>query len=118
MSEVQAEAQVEDVQAHENTTQENTLSTPQQDITQYQRQFTTESVEPNVVVMIYLPDINKYMEIGRYVAKSAWIKAEMSLIHKTLMYKLSLLCNGEEHAFKALSIMIEFKDKVIFKLTR
>ena len=118
MSEVQVETQAEDVQAHENTTQENTLPTPQQDITQYQHQQVVESVEPNVIVVIHLPDIKKDVEIGRYVAKSAWIKAEISPANKTLMYKLSLLCNGEEQAFKALGIWIEFKDKVIFKLTR
>jgi len=118
MSEVQVEAQTEDVQAHENTTQENTLPTPQQDITQYQHQQVVEGVEPNVIVAVYLPDINRDMEIGRYVARSAWVKAEISPAYKTLMYKLVIFCNGEEHTFKALNITIEFKDKVIFKLTR
>jgi hypothetical protein len=118
MSEVQAEIQAEDVQAHENTTQENTLPTPQQDITQYQQSTITESVEPNVVVMIHLPDINKDLEIGRYNAKSAWIKAGISPINKAIVYKLTLSCNGIEHSFKALSIWVEFKDKVVFKLTR
>jgi hypothetical protein len=118
MSEVQVEAQGEDVQAHENTTQENTLPTPQQDITQYQQSTITESVEPNVVVLIHLPDINRDVEIGRYVVKSAWIKADISPANKSIVYKLTLSCNGIEHSFKALSIFIEFKDKVVFKLTR
>jgi hypothetical protein len=103
-----------------NTTQENTPATPQQEITQYQQQQqqVVESVEPNVIVVIHLPDINKDLEIGRYVAKSAWIKAEISPANKTMMYKLTLYCNGIEHSFKALSMFIEFKDKVIFRLTR
>jgi len=106
MSEVQAPS--EEIETQENTTQENTLSTPQQDI----------SVEPNVIVVIHLPDIGRDVEIGRYVAKSAWINVKASPIKGGIVYKLKLLCNGIEHSFEALSIFIEFKDKVIFRLTR
>jgi hypothetical protein len=114
MSEVQAEiqAQGEDVQAYE--------STPQQDIIQYQQQQqqVVESVEPNVVVILHLPDINKDLEIGKYIVKSAWIKVKISPTKGAMVYKLTLLCNGEEYSFEALSIFIEFKDKVVFRLTR
>jgi hypothetical protein len=83
-----------------------------------QQQQVVESVEPNVVVVIHLPDIGRDVEIGRYVAKSAWINVKASPIKGGIVYKLKLLCNGIEHSFEALSIFIEFKDKVIFRLTR
>jgi hypothetical protein len=126
MSEVQAEVQApsEEIEmqekTQENTTQENTLATPQQEITQYQQQQqqVVESVEPNVIVMIHLPDINRDLEIGRYAVKSAWINVKASPIKGGIVYKLKLYCNGIEHSFEALSIFIEFKDKVIFRLTR
>jgi hypothetical protein len=118
MSEIGSEVQGENVQAHENTTQENTPATPQQDITQYQQSTITEGVEPNVIVVIHLPDINKDLEIGRYAVKSAWVKAKTTPIKGAMVYKLTLYCNGIEHSFEALGVFIEFKDKVVFKLTR
>jgi len=96
-------------------------TTQQQDITQYQQQEQQQErvINPNAIVLVHLPDADKEVVIGEYEARFARITIDTQSSNKTHPYKLSIIDTGNnEHSFKAVNILIEFRDKVVFRLTR